>query len=79
GSRAINYGAIDGYAPLKQQLVRRYLDFGIGVDSQELVITNGAQEALTIALKCVAKAGDIIAIESPCYFGIIELIESLGL
>jgi len=79
GSRAINYGAIDGFAPLKKQLIHRYLDFGIGVDPQELVITNGAQEALAIALKCVAKAGDVIAIESPCYFGIIELIESLGL
>ena len=79
GSRAINYGAMDGFAPLKKQLIHRYLDFGIGVDSQELVITNGAQEALAIALKCVAKTGDVIAIESPCYFGIIELIESLGL
>jgi DNA-binding transcriptional MocR family regulator len=79
GSRAINYGAMDGYAPLKKQLIHRYLDFGIGIDNQELVITNGAQEALTIALKCVAKAGDVVAIETPCYFGIIELIESLGL
>ncbi|CAM4269935.1 PLP-dependent aminotransferase family protein [Pseudoalteromonas ostreae] len=79
GSRAINYGAMDGFAPLKKQLIHRYLDFGIGVDSQELVITNGAQEALAIALKCVTKVGDVVAIESPCYFGIIELIESLGL
>tara|TARA_Y100000782_G_scaffold80198_1_gene86567 strand:+ start:2592 stop:4034 length:1443 start_codon:yes stop_codon:yes gene_type:complete len=79
GASAINYGPMDGFAPLKKQLIHRYLDFGIGVDSDELVITNGAQEALAIALKCVAKAGDIIAIESPCYFGIIELIESLGL
>ncbi|MEM5549263.1 PLP-dependent aminotransferase family protein [Pseudoalteromonas neustonica] len=79
GSRAINYGAMDGFAPLKKQLIHRYLDFGIGVDSHELVITNGAQEALAIALKCATKLGDVIAIESPCYFGIIELIESLGL
>ena len=79
GASAINYGPMDGFAPLKKQLIHRYLDFGIGVDSDELVITNGAQEALAIALKCVAKPGDIIAIESPCYFGIIELIESLGL
>ena len=79
GASAINYGPMDGFAPLKKQLIHRYLDFGIGVDSDELVITNGAQEALAIALKCVAKPGDVIAIESPCYFGIIELIESLGL
>ncbi|XKF03149.1 PLP-dependent aminotransferase family protein [Pseudoalteromonas mariniglutinosa] len=79
GASAINYGPMDGFAPLKKQLIHRYLDFGIGVDNDELVITNGAQEALAIALKCATKPGDIIAIESPCYFGIIELIESLGL
>ncbi|MBB1370810.1 PLP-dependent aminotransferase family protein [Pseudoalteromonas sp. NZS127] len=79
GSSAINYGPLDGYAPLKKQLIHRYLDFGIGINMDEMVITNGAQEALAIALKCVTKPGDVVAIESPCYHGIIELIESLGL
>ncbi len=79
GHQAINYGPMDGFALLKKQLVHRYLDFGIGLDSDELVITNGAQEALAIALQCVTRPGDVVAIESPCYFGIIELIESLGL
>lgn len=79
GSSAINYGPLDGYAPLKKQLIHRYLNFGIGINMDEMVITNGAQEALAIALKCVTKPGDVVAIESPCYHGIIELIESLGL
>ncbi|MEM5514687.1 PLP-dependent aminotransferase family protein [Pseudoalteromonas sp. AS84] len=79
GSKAINYGPTDGFVPLKKQLVHRYLDFGIGIDMDELVITNGAQEAMAIALKCVTKPGDVVAIETPCYHGIIELIESLGL
>jgi len=79
GQTAINYGPMDGFAPLKRQLALRYLDFGVPVDPAELVITNGAQEALAIALQCVAEPGDIIAVESPCYFGILELIESLGM
>ena len=45
----------------------------------DIIITNGAQEALNIALQCIAKAGDVIAVESPCYFGILELIENLGM
>ena len=79
GTQAISYGPMDGFAPLKRQLAFRYLDFGLKVDPDDLVITNGAQEALAIALQCVAKAGDVIAVESPCYFGILELIESLGM
>ncbi len=79
GAKAVSYAPMDGYIPLKRQLAIRYFDHGIQLDPHELIITNGAQEAIAIALKCVAKPGDVIAIESPCYFGIIELIESLDM
>ncbi|WP_440054652.1 PLP-dependent aminotransferase family protein [Pseudoalteromonas sp. T1lg65] len=79
GSEMLNYGPMDGLDRLKKQIAHRYLDMGLGVDLSELVITNGAQEALAIALQSVTSAGDVVAIESPCYFGIIELIENLGL
>ncbi|MFK8012970.1 MAG: PLP-dependent aminotransferase family protein [Marinicellaceae bacterium] len=79
GAKAVSYAPMDGYPPLKRQLAMRYFDYGLQVDQSEIIITNGAQEAIAIALKCVAKPGDVIAIESPCYFGIIELVESLGM
>ncbi|MBQ4863373.1 PLP-dependent aminotransferase family protein [Pseudoalteromonas sp. MMG013] len=79
GEGMLSYGAMDGLHRLKQQIAYRYLDLGLAVNTEELVITNGAQEALAIALQCVACVGDVVAIESPCYFGIVELVESLGL
>ena len=79
GNELINYGPMDGLDSLKKQIVRRYLDMGLAIDMDEVVITNGAQEALAIALQAVTKPGDVIAIESPCYFGIVELAENLGL
>jgi DNA-binding transcriptional MocR family regulator len=79
GAKAVAYAPMDGYGPLKRQLALRYLDFGLQLSPDELLITNGAQEALSIALQCVAKPGDIIAVESPTYFGILELIENLGM
>lgn len=79
GAKAISYGPMDGYEPLKRQLALRYLNYGLQVSQDEILITNGAQEALSIALQCVAKAGDVIAVESPVFFGILELIESLGM
>ncbi len=75
-----------GYAPtlgdigLRRQLAYRYLDtVGGKVDTDQICITNGGQEALMLALKAVASAGDVIAIESPTYHGLIELIDSLGM
>lgn len=79
GPKAMLYGPMDGYFPLKQQIAQRYLQIGVDVMPDDIVITNGAQEALAIALQSVAKLGDVIAVESPTYFGILELIENLGM
>ncbi|WP_057832784.1 aminotransferase-like domain-containing protein [Colwellia sp. TT2012] len=77
--KAVSYGPVTGDAKLRMQLAFRYQDQGVDIHPDDIVITNGAQEALSIALQCVAQRGDIIAIESPCFFGIIELIETLGM
>lgn len=77
--KAVSYGPVTGDAKLRMQLAFRYQEQGVEINPDDIVITNGAQEALSIALQCVAKRGDVIAIESPCFFGIIELIESLGM
>ena len=58
----------------------RYLDtVGGKIDPEEICITNGGQEALLLALKAVAGKGDVIAVESPTYHGLLELIDSLGM
>lgn len=78
-AKAVSYGPVNGDPKLRLNLAFRYQERGIRVNHEDLIITNGAQEALSIALQCVAERGDIIAVESPCYFGLIELIESLGM
>ena len=77
--KAVSYGPVNGDPKLRLQLAYRYQEQGVAVDYQDILITSGAQEALSIALQCVAEKGDIIAVESPCYFGLIELIENLGM
>lgn len=77
--KAVSYGPVTGDAKLRMQLAFRYQEQGVAINPDEIVITNGAQEALSIALQCVAQRGDIIAVESPCFFGMTELIETLGM
>lgn len=79
GDSALVYGPMNGYEPLRRQIAKGYLEHAMALSAEDIVITNGAQEALNIALQCVAKPGDVIAVESPCYFGILELIENLGM
>jgi DNA-binding transcriptional MocR family regulator len=78
-AKAVSYGPIHGDPDLRRQIAYRYQDHGTKADPEQLVITNGAQEAMSIALQCVAKAGDVIAVESPTFFGLLELIEALDM
>lgn len=68
-----------GSAELRRQIARRYLRFGVRVLADEIVITNGALEALNLSLRSVTKPGDAVAIESPSFYGCLQAVESQGL
>jgi len=78
--RSLAYAPTLGEAGLRRQIAYRYLDaVGANIDPDNICITNGAQEALLLALQAVASKGDVIAVESPTYHGLLELIDSLGM
>ncbi|HMD49408.1 MAG TPA: PLP-dependent aminotransferase family protein, partial [Bryobacteraceae bacterium] len=68
-----------GYEPLRRQVARRALALGCGFSPREVTITSGAQEGLNLAMRAVARPGDVIAVESPTFFGVLQSAESLGL
>lgn len=73
------YGNAFGLVELRRAIARMYADMGCSVNPDDIVITNGCTEALHLVLRDVAKPGDVIAVESPTYFGFLQLIESLGM
>lgn len=64
---------------LRQQIARRYLANGMDISPDDIVITHGATEAITLCLQAVAKAGDTIALESPGYYALAHTVERLGM
>ena len=78
-ANGINYCFPPGDHELRRQIAFRSFDLGCNTGPDDIVITNGATEALVTALKATAKSGDIIAVESPTYFCILQLIENLGM
>lgn len=68
-----------GLRALRVEIAQRALDAGCTLGPEEIVITNGATEALHLCLRAVAQAGDTVAVESPTYFGILQALEMLGL
>jgi DNA-binding transcriptional MocR family regulator len=68
-----------GSASLRRQIGLRYLGMGCGVDTEELVITNGAMEALNLCLESVTQPGDLVAVESPTFYAALQALERRGL
>jgi DNA-binding transcriptional MocR family regulator len=73
------YEAAPGALTLRRQVARRAVDAGIALSEDDLCTTVGATEALCLALRAVASPGDVIAVESPAYFGVLQTIENLGM
>lgn len=68
-----------GHPDLRTVLARRALANGINATPDDVIVTHGCIEALNLALRAVARPGDTIAVESPTYFGLLQILESLGM
>ncbi|WP_163025105.1 PLP-dependent aminotransferase family protein, partial [Pseudomonas viridiflava] len=68
-----------GNAELRRQIALRYMISGVRLPAHELVITNGAMEALNLCLQCVTEPGDLVAIEAPAFYACLQVLERLKL
>ncbi len=75
---ASEYRFPPGSEALRYQLVKRYSTFGVNLTPDTVITTSGAIEAIGLALTAVARPGELVAVETPTYFGILQLVRSLG-
>jgi len=68
-----------GDAGLRQALRRRYALQGVPLGDDELVVTNGAMEALNLCLQAVTQPGDVVVVESPTFYAALQALERLNL
>src|SRR5207248_10994821 len=68
-----------GAEVLRQQIAKRSVEFGCSFSPDEIVITSGAIEAIVLALRAVARPGDVVVVEVPVHFGVLQAIESVGM
>jgi len=79
GTGLQSYEFPPGHFELRRLIARRMMDAGCRVDPDQVVITSGCQEAIMLALESVTRRGDIVAIESPAFYGLLQGIEAQGL
>ena len=74
-----SYSLPPGRVDLRNRVAARAAQWGAHFGAVDLVITAGATQALRLALRAVCQPGDVVAIESPAYYGTLLLLEDLGL
>jgi DNA-binding transcriptional MocR family regulator len=74
------YNKADAGRPaLRHAVAQRALHLGCALDAADIVITASCTQAVSLCLRAVTQPGDVVALESPTFFGYLDLIESLGL
>ncbi|GLS90263.1 GntR family transcriptional regulator [Psychromonas marina] len=76
---SLPYGDIKGALVLREQIAQLATNSGCVLHPDDLVITSGCQEGLSVCLRAVTNPGDIIAVESPSFYGSMQAIQAANL
>ncbi len=78
-SAGILYEFPPGYYKLRLEIAKRMAQWNVSITPDDIIITSGAVEAITLALKAICKPGDTIITESPTYYILLQQIQNLGM
>lgn len=77
-ARATSFMGPAGCIELRREIARREWEAGCQTTADDILVTCGAIEALSLALRATTRPGDTVAVESPAFFGLLQVIETLG-
>lgn len=77
--RSAMHAAPSGAEELRRMVAHRLIASRVSVGADDVVVTNGAMEAVSLGLRVLTRPGDTVAVESPAYFGTLQIIQALGL
>jgi 2-aminoadipate transaminase len=72
GAKALQYGATEGYMPLRSLIVKQMARYGIHAREDNILLTSGSQQALDMIGRLLINPGDKILVESPTYLGALQ-------
>ncbi len=79
GQACFDYGDRAGYPPLREDVARILSNQGIPSSPDEVLITNGSQQAISLVARLLIRPGDAVLVESPTYINAIDLFRSMDI
>lgn len=74
GANLLQYGPPAGYEPFRALLAQRMRLLGVHVDSEDILVVNGAQQGLDLFCRALLDPGDAVAVESPTYANLLPVL-----
>ena len=68
-----------GLLEFRSVLAKRALGQGMTLLAEDILVTNGCIEALNLALRATTNPGDTVMVESPMFYGLLQILETLNL
>jgi 2-aminoadipate transaminase len=78
GAKALQYGATEGYEPLREMIASNMARYGIISKAENVLITSGSQQALDLIGKLLINRGDRVLVEAPTYLGALQAFNIYG-
>ncbi len=75
---ALQYGATEGYEPLRELLANNMARYAIKAKVENVLITSGSQQALDLIGKLFINRGDRVLVEAPTYLGALQAFNVYG-
>lgn len=78
GARALQYSATEGNAELRARIADRYTARGLPTGTDQIVVTTGSQQALSLLATTLVDPGDVVLVESPSYLAALQCFSLAG-
>ncbi|MGR4066301.1 PLP-dependent aminotransferase family protein [Billgrantia sp. C5P2] len=75
-AHGLNYDSLQGSLELRRQVVRLADKSGCLLHPDDVIITTGCQEALSLALRTLTEPGDVVAVDSPSFYGTMQILKA---
>ncbi|MFF3291959.1 PLP-dependent aminotransferase family protein [Streptomyces sp. NPDC003023] len=77
-SRALQYSTTEGDADLREAIAQRLTARALPTGADDLMITTGSQQALTLITTATLEPGDVVLVEDPCYLAALQTFGFAG-
>ena len=78
GGEALAYLPAQGLYALREQLAARGRRYGFADDPDEIIVTSGAKQGISLTARAALEPGDVAVVESPTFAGLLDSLRQTG-